>query len=180
VKTTGRGNSRYVLFVVLTLILLQSPAQAFWGFGSAQATDKSGLNLEQGYDRNTVVTITGRVAALPDPSADPVTVELVAGSERMVVVLGPRWYLQDDNLDWKVGDTLTVRGSRAQGRDGRSYLLSQWVNLPGGGQLMLRSDAGRPGWSGGRSGTSMGSGMGGSGQMMPRGGTGNMGGRQGR
>lgn len=179
-KTTGRGNSRYVLFVVLTLILLQSPAQAFWGFGSAQATDKSGLNLEQGYDRNTVVTITGRVAALPDPSADPVTVDLTVGGEQMVVVLGPRWYLQDDNLDWKVGDTLTVRGSRAQGRNGRSYLMSQWVNWSGG-QLILRSEAGHPGWSRRRSsGAPMGSGMSGSGQMMPRGGTGGMGGMGGR
>lgn len=168
-KITGRGNSRYLLFVVLTLILLQSPAQAFWGFGSDQVTDRSGLNLDQGYDRNTVVTVTGRVAAPPDGSADPVTVEVSVGNERLVVVMGPRWYLQDDSLDWKAGDTLTVRGSRAQGKDGRSYLLSQWVSLPGGGQLMLRSDSGRPGWSGGRSGSRAGGGTGG-GQMMQQGG----------
>jgi hypothetical protein len=165
---------------IVMAILLHSSAEAFWGFGSSPTTDKSGLNLEQGYDRNTVVTITGRVAALPDSAADPVTVELVAGGERTVVVLGPRWYLQDDNLDWKVGDMLTVRGSRAQGRDGRSYLMGQWVNLPGGSQLTLRSDAGRPGWSGGRGGVHMGGGTGGSGQMTPRGGMGGMGGRQGR
>ena len=165
---------------VIVTMLLQSPAQAFLGFGSGQTADKSGLNLEQGYDRNTVVTITGRVAALPDPSADPVTVDLTVGGEQMVVVLGPRWYLQDDNLDWKVGDTLTVRGSRAQGRDGRSYLMSQWVNWSGGGQLILRSDAGRPGWSRRRSGAPMASGIIGIGQMMLRGGTGGMGGRHGR
>lgn len=159
---------RSILTIVIS-ILLQSPAQAFWGFGSAQTTDKSGLNLDQGYDRNTVVTVTGRVAAPPDNAADPVTVEVLAGSERLLVVLGPRWYLQDDALDWKAGDTLTVRGSRARGRDGRSYLLSQWVSLPDGGQLVLRADNGRPGWSGGRNGARTGSGMGG-GQMMQQGG----------
>lgn len=77
---------RSILAIVI-FILLQSPAQAFWGVGSAQTTDKSGLNLDQGYDRNTVVTVTGRVAAPPDNAADPVTVEVLAGSERLLVVL---------------------------------------------------------------------------------------------
>ncbi len=145
-----------VIAAALVALLLSSTAEAFWGFGAGEG---SGLNLIQGYDRNTVTTVTGRVTASPDQGMDPVQFEIVAGSERIVTVLGPRWYLQDDDLSWKAGDTVTVRGSLAQGRDGRSYLLAQWVTMPGGRQLVLRSDTGRPGWSGGYRGGTQGDGL---------------------
>jgi len=156
----------------IVVVMLHSPAEAFWGFGSGRDGAASGLNLVEGYDRNTVTTLTGRVAATPDPAADPVTIELSVGSERLVVVLGPRWYLQDDTLDWKTGESITVRGSRAQGKDGRTYLLAQWISGSSGGQLVLRNDAGRPGWSGGSRGTQ----QTGGGQVQ-RGGTGERRGR---
>jgi hypothetical protein len=132
----------------MLMLLEPSSAEAFWGFGSDGDGGKSGLDLVQGYDRNTVITLDGRVAVSPDPAADPVTVEMIVGSERIMVVLGPRWYLQHDDLDWKAGDSISVRGSKAQGKDGLTYLLTQWVSSPEGGQLVLRSEAGRPGWSG--------------------------------
>jgi len=146
------GRTRHFFFLIaaaIVVVLLQSPAEAFLGFGSGRGGEGAGLDLEQGYDRNTVVTITGRVAVAPDQTADPVTVEVIAGSERLVIVLGPRWYLQDDYLDWKPGETLSVRGSKAQGKDGRSYLLAQWVKSSSGGQLLLRSQTGQTVWSGG-------------------------------
>lgn len=160
---------------VIVVVLLQSPAEAFWGFGSGRDGTASGLDLVEGYDRNTVTTLTGRVAVIPDQAADPVTVELTVGSERLVVVLGPRWYLQDDTLDWKVGESVTARGSRAQGKDGRAYLLAQWITSRSGGQLVLRADTGRPGWSGGSRGGRQ---TGGSGMMQP--GSGSMGTRRSR
>lgn len=164
-----------LIAAVIVVVLLHSPAEAFWGFGSGRDGAASGLDLVQGYDRNTVSTLTGRVAVVPDQTSDPVTVELISGAERFVVVLGPRWYLQDDDLDWKTGDKITVRGSRAQGKDGRTYLLAQWVSGRSGGQLVLRNDAGRPGWTGGSRVSQQG---GGSSAMQPGGGS--TGGRRGR
>lgn len=145
--------------VLIVVVTLQGTAWAFLGLGGSRESGASGLDLVQGYDRNTVVTLAGRVAASPDPTADPVTVELLAGTERVTVVLGPRWYLQDDNLDWKVGSSVTVRGSKAQGKDGRTYLLAQWISTADGGQLVLRAASGRPGWSGGGGAGRQGTGM---------------------
>lgn len=165
-------NFFLLMTVVAVVMLLRVPAEAFWGFGSDQEKGTSGLDLIKGYDRNTVTKVTGRVAVAPDQKADPVTVEILVGSERVVAVLGPRWYLQDDNLELKAGDTVTVRGSMAQGKDGRTYLLAQWMDTPDGGQLVLRSTTGRPGWSGGAAGNQQGV------TMPQRGGT--AGGRRGR
>lgn len=171
----GRFRTIFSLIVAaIVVVMLQKPAEAFLGFGSGGEGGASGLNLIQGYDRNTVVTSTGRVAAAPDASSDPITVEIVAGAERIVVVLGPRWYLQDDSLDWKTGDAITVRGSKAQGKDGRSYLLAQWISSPSGGQLVLRNETGRPVWAGGFRGGQQGGAAG----QAQRGGTGS--GRRGR
>jgi hypothetical protein len=164
------------LLPLLTVALLSGPlsipAEAFWGFGPGGNAVGSGLDLTQGYDRNTVLTLEGRVAASPDPAADPVTVEMNAGSARIVVVLGPRWYLQHDNLDWKAGDSISVRGSKAQGKDGLTYLLAEWVVGPSGRQMVLRAATGRPAWAGGFRGQ-----QGGAGQGQQRG---DMGGRKGR
>jgi len=153
------SRARHIFFftvVAIVVVMLQKPAEAFWGFGSGNERDASGLDLVQGYDRNTVVMITGRVAAAPDPAGDPVTVEVSSGLERFVVVLGPRWYLQDDTLNWKTGEAITVRGSKAQGKDGRSYLLAQQISTASGGQVVLRNESGRPAWSGGARGSQQG------------------------
>ncbi len=158
------------------LLALGGTADAFWGFGDSKGPDKSGLDLEQGYDRNTVVKISGSVAVPPHPLAGGlIAVDLNLPGEQIVVVLGPAWYLQDDNLDWKVGDQVAVRGSLAQGKDGRTYLLSQQISIPGGATIELRGENGSPSWSGGVRGGQKG---GGSAGQVQRGGS--AGGRRGR
>jgi hypothetical protein len=167
----------YPLIVAAALLLLSGgTAEAFWGFGDSRQQDKSGLDLEQGYDRNTVVKISGPVAVPPRSIAGGLmALEMSLQGEQVVVVLGPAWYLQDDNLDWKIGDQVTVRGSLAQGKDGRTYLLSQRISTPGGVTIEMRGENGRPSWSGGLRGGPQG---GGSGGQIQRGG--GAGGRRGR
>ncbi len=166
----------YTLIATAALLLvLGGTADAFLGFGDSRESDRSGLDLVQGYDRNTVVKFSGSVAVPPRPLAGGlIAFDLNVPGEQIVVVLGPAWYLQDDNLDWKIGDQVAVRGSLAQGKDGRTYLLSQRISTPGGTTIDLRGENGRPSWSGGLRGGQQG---GGSGGQMQRGGAG---GRRGR
>ena len=173
-----RGIQRFYTLIAaaVLLLILGGTADAFWGFGDSRGADKSGLDLETGYDRNTVVKISGPVAVPPRPLAGGmIAFDLNLPGEQIVVVLGPAWYLQDDNLDWKVGDQVTVRGSLAQGKDGRTYLLSERISIPGGSTIELRGENGSPSWSGGLRGGQQGSGSGG--QVQHGGGAG---GRRGR
>jgi hypothetical protein len=173
-----RGIQRFYTLIAAAalLLVLGGTADAFWGFGDSGEPNKSGLDLEQGYDRNTVVRISGPVAVPPRPLAGGlIAFDLNLPGEQMVVVLGPAWYLQDDNLDWKIGDQVTVRGSLAQGKDGRTYLLTQRISTPGGATIELRGENGSPSWSGGLRGGQPG---GGSGGQLQRGG--GAGGRRGR
>ena len=171
-----RGIQRFYILIAAAalLLVLGGTADAFWGFGNSQQRDKSGLDLERGYDRNTVVKISGPVAVPPHPLAGGLMAfDLDLAGERIVVVLGPAWYLQNDNLDWKIGSRVTVWGSLAQGKDGRTYLLSEQILSPGGYTIVLRGENGSPSWSGGFRG----GGPGGAGGQGVRGGTG---GRRGR
>jgi hypothetical protein len=170
------GIQRFYTLIAASALLLVfwGTADAFWGFGDTRGADNSGLDLERGYDRNTVVKVGGSVAVPPRPLAGGlVAFEMNLPNERIVVVLGPAWYLQDDNLDWKIGDQVTVRGSLAQGKDGRTYLLSQQISVSGGATIGLRGENGSPFWSGGPRGGQQG---GGSGGQIERG----AGGRRGR
>ncbi len=171
------GIQRFYTLIAAAALLfvLGGTADAFWGFGDSGQQDRSGLDLVQGYDRNTVVNISGSVAVPPRPLAGGlIAIDLNLPGEQIVVVLGPDWYLQDDNLDWKIGDQVAVRGSLAQGKDGRAYLLSQQITTPGGTTIELRGQNGRPSWSGGFRGGQQGGGAGG---QVQRGGAG---GRRGR
>jgi hypothetical protein len=167
----------FILIAAAALLLgLGGTADAFWGFGDSRQQDKSGLDLELGYDRNTVVKISGSVAVPPRPlPGGLIAVDLNIQGEQIVAVLGPAWYLQDDNLDWKIGDQATVRGSLAQGKDGRTYLLSQQISVTGGATIELRDIKGSPSWSGGLRGGRPGNASGG---QIQRGGS--AGGRRGR
>jgi hypothetical protein len=147
-----RVIQRFLILIAVAMLPFAGAgtADAFWGFGGAGKPDKSGLDLEQGYDRNTVVKLSGTVAAPPHPFAgDLIAFDLNPAGERMIVVLGPAWYLQDDNLDWKIGDRVTVHGSVARGKDGQTYLLTRQITTPGGTTIELRAENGIPNWSGG-------------------------------
>lgn len=136
---------RVTIMILLLLILSPASGEAAWGLSSEVSAH---LNLN-GYDRNTVSTLTGRVTAIPVPYADPVTLTMQVGAEQFTVILGPRWYLQHDILSWQIGDSVQVRGAVARDKRGERYILVQWITQPTGSRMMLRSDSGVPGWSGG-------------------------------
>jgi len=69
-----------ILLAGTLTVLAPAQSQAGWLFGDSTGVGRSGLNLDHGYDRNTVVTVTGRVAAVPAASSDPLTVELSDGT----------------------------------------------------------------------------------------------------
>lgn len=134
------------LFLALLLQLPLAARAAWWGGGDAQGE----LNLDFGYDANTVITVSGRVVALyldgPEPRA---LVAIEAGDGMVSVVLGPRNYWAEHGIALKIGDQVTVRGSKAQGKDGVVYLLAQWFRQDSRGEeIALRNESGQPVWAG--------------------------------
>jgi len=176
-QTTCYMRPQLITFCHLLILFLSFPfsAQAFWGNDSESSP---ALNLESGYDVNTVTTVTGQILSIQS-GADRhnLQVEIEDAVTRMMVFLGPQRYWVDQGVPLKVGDKVVVRGSKAQGQDGVIYILAQQITETRQGLVVILRDAfGHPSWAGGSMG--MGNETGG-GEGGKRGGRGRGGGRGG-
>lgn len=140
--------TKIITHLLAVLLSLPVAAHAFWGIGSDAP---SGLNLESGYDVNTVTTVTGRVTALhAGDERTHAQCELDSNGTHTVVVLGPQRYWTEHGIAIKIGDNISVRGSKAQGKDGIVYFLAQKItDTSQNSSVSLRSESGRPSWAGG-------------------------------
>jgi hypothetical protein len=129
--------------------LLGQANAGFFGFGS-EAKGKSGLDFSRGYDLNTVGTFSGRVTESPRLAENgQYIIEIESGSETVNLSVGPENFWEKKGIPVKVDDEITAKGSRAQGQDGKTYLLTQkLVNRSNGKQVEIRNDRGEPAWSG--------------------------------
>ena len=173
--TKDRFSPIIMLAVVLNCLLI-SPAFAGFGFGGNDL-GKSGLDFNKGYDVNTVTTVTGRVVSSPQTGEkEHVFVEVKAGGETISLNLGPKSFWENKAIPLHPNDDITAKGSKAEGKDGRTYLMVQKLtNKTTGSQMALRNDRGGPAWSGMMSngpggGMMQGGGMQGGGMMRGGGG----------
>ena len=167
------GKGRFFLVMAwATVMSCLTAGAAFAGFGfGGDALGKSGLDFSKGYDVNTVMTVSGRVLAPPrTDEKEQVFVEVKSGGEIVNLSLGPKSFWEKRDIPLRPNDELTARGSRAQGKDGKIYLMvEKLTNRTTGDQTAVRSERGMPAWSGRDAGGMMRDGGGGS---MMRGGGG--------
>ena len=150
-KIARRGKAPTVVTLLGIILLAGTSAHAFWPFGGGGGGGDggSGLDLNQGYDVNTVTSIKGKVITLNvDEGGGPVLIEIRTSSGAVNLVAGPRWYWKDNGIPVTVGDEILAHGAKAEGKDGRMYLLAQKLtNQTTGDSLVLRGDDGVAVWS---------------------------------
>ncbi|HEX9079091.1 MAG TPA: hypothetical protein VF795_05850 [Desulfuromonadaceae bacterium] len=145
-------NSRRFIAIVAMLIILplcgRNRAEAFLGFGEGHGGDQSGLDLNRGYDVNTVTTVAGKVlATLRAGERRHVIIAVRAPAETINICVGPSSYWDKNGIQLHPGDEISAKGSRAQGKDGKIYLLAQRLaDRTTGAQVILRNEAGQPRW----------------------------------
>jgi hypothetical protein len=147
VIATGRFFSIIIFAIFFNCLLIGS---VFAGFFGNDDVGKSGLDFTSGYDINTVTTMSGKVTSLPHSGEkENIIVEIKSGSQTFNVAVGPGSYWEKKGIAINLNDDISVKGSKAQGQDGKSYVLAQkLVNKTTGAQVDLRNDKGEPTWSG--------------------------------
>ncbi len=138
-----------IIIYLIAVFFSTSPVvtHAFWRMDDDR---HSGLNLETGYDTNTVTTISGRIVSVQvgDDRRNS-QFELDSNGSRVIVVLGPQRYWAENGIALKAGDSITVTGSKAQGKDGNVYVMAQKVtDITLNASVSLRNESGRPAWAG--------------------------------
>jgi len=146
--SSGRFTLIFITLFAICGLFSPDRAGAFWGFGSERNIEKSGLDFNSGYDVNTVATISGRVVAAPySNDSGNVVIEIKTGTETVFVGVGPSSYWQKNGVAINPEDEITVRGSKAVGKDGKTYLLTRkLVNNTAGTEVEMRSEAGEAAW----------------------------------
>ena len=142
-KNWDRSLVRLFLFV-MALAWLATPGSSMaqgWWWGS---------RINPGFDRKTVIQVSGTVTEIQIVNqGGPSTLRLQAPGEVFDVVLAPGWFLFELHADLKIGDSLSVEGSRVPDRQGNMYLIAARVtNVRTGDTLALRDEAGRLLWLG--------------------------------
>ncbi|MCM0082202.1 DNA-binding protein [Geomonas sp. Red32] len=146
-RTLPRFSAALLAFS-LNLLAATSSQAGFFDFG-AGTRGVSGLDFQRGYDVNTVATVSGRVTASPRlEEPDQYLVDVQQGGEVVRLCLGPASFWERKGIALKANDLVTAKGARAQGQDGKSYLLTQrLVNRSSGSQVELRNETGAPNWA---------------------------------
>jgi hypothetical protein len=121
--------------------------------GAGAQPGPHGAAWDRVYDPATLETVSGTVTAIDRmPSRHPghagVHLTLKTAQTTIPVHLGPAWYIDAQEPRLKVGDAITVKGSRVM-MGGKPAIVAQSITL-GDQVLVLRDEAGRPAWAGWR------------------------------
>ena len=117
--------------------------------GAYAAEPESG----EGYDENTTVTTKGIVREVVSGQRGPVRIVLKATNAEYTIIIAPPWYLAEQAVSFKVGDSYEVKGSKFMSGDGALYLMAGTLkDLTTGKVTKLRDADNRPLWRGGRHG----------------------------
>lgn len=111
---------------------------------------KSGLDLDHGYDVNTVATITGKVSVTSySGDRDMIFVDVSNSSEKVHLAVGPASYWEKHGIKLGLNDDIVAKGSKSQGKDGKLYLLVRKLeNRTTGSLIELRTELGEAVWNG--------------------------------
>ncbi len=150
-----------ILSRITSLVLffpLMSAAQTGGGGQKISPCDGSGgWGAECAYNRIFVVSkmsqLAGEVVAVDtfvpqSKMTEGVSLKVKTGQEMMTVHLGPKWFIDNQDLRFSPAEQVEVRGSKVI-FNGSPVIVAAEV-IKGDKSLYLRDDQGRPVWSGWR------------------------------
>jgi hypothetical protein len=142
---TGR-TAAAVLLPLFFVLFCTVPA---WPEAKDGIFEQSGILYPEGFDRNTVGEVQGKVHGLVFPASGPVRFLLTSNKETYSVLVSPRWYWEDLGIRIADGEEVRIGGSKSLGKDGNLYIIAQEIRIPSQNKsFILRNDMGRPLWKG--------------------------------
>ncbi len=102
------------------------------------------------YDQSTVTTISGTIQSVDTLTGRSGNIHMIQltvkdSSGTIAVNVGPSFYLDEQKISFKAGDTVEVTGSKVQ-FNGTDVILAAKVK-DGDNTITLRDDSGRPLWA---------------------------------
>ena len=104
---------------------------------------------EESYDPNTEITIKGTIAEVIQRQHGPVIIGILKEDTIYNVVTAPRWYIEQERMEFKLGDKVIVHGSKFFSRKGELFLIARSINnISKGKNYSFRDEFMKPCWRG--------------------------------
>ncbi len=105
------------------------------------------------YDPAKAETLSGQVVSVEELAAprgrgNAVVLKVASGSGMLAVHLGPKWFLDKQEMKFAAGDAVEIRGVKTAQRGQEIYIAAEVKK--GNDVLKLRDDQGIPLWAGWR------------------------------
>lgn len=128
----------YVIFCIFFILL---------GYFNALAE-----TLEEAYDVNTEITLTGEIKELIIPKKGMVYLNIYKNERVYRVFLCPHWFFNQIKPDFNIGDPVEIKGAKLFSKDYGLVILAKSVkNLRTAREIQLRENGScRPIWKGKR------------------------------
>lgn len=138
-----RKTIRFALLTIVAFTTLSALAQGPGSRGGGRGSPGARL-----YDPTTVTTVSGQVTSIDPtgPAGLGLHLALETAHGKLLVHLGPSWFLQAQSLQIAVGDTLEITGSRVTFEQAPA-VIAQTVKKADQ-VLVLRDVQGTPMWAG--------------------------------
>lgn len=120
-------------------------------------------NMTRLYDKSTIDTITGKITKIDTVKAGfgrfpGVLLNLQNKTRETKVYISPVWYLNDQKLQFSIGESLTITGSRIIYQDNPLIIAKEFRYKKK--KIIIRDNNGIPVWAGKRMGPGRGRGRG--------------------
>jgi hypothetical protein len=130
------------LLIFSPLISIAQNRQGGWGRNS---------NYNRIYDINTVTEIKGQIVKVEEVvplkgMSSGIHLLVKTGSETISVHLGPKWYLDNQSIQFTVHDQVEVKGSKVP-LNGKQIIIAREISKDGN-VFTLRNENGIPTWAG--------------------------------
>ena len=148
---------KHICLIILPLIFTLSgtlPADATEIVWRGSGGWGAGLPYQQSFLPSRVEKISGTILSIERfgeelDMADGILLKLQHRRIIETVHIGPFWFLERQDLSLNVGDSVSVRGARVDGRNAAPYLIASSIKK-GANTLLLRNRDGFPLWTGWR------------------------------
>lgn len=105
--------------------------------------------VTEGYDENTEVNVKGTIKELLRGMTGPVIIMLQSANKEYKVITAPPWYIAQEGIELRAGDSYEITGSKYIAGDGNLYIVaSRLRDLSTGKIIPLRDSYYMPLWKG--------------------------------
>lgn len=105
--------------------------------------------FEELYDPNTEITIKGKIAEFIQRKHGPLVIGILKQERIYFVLTAPRWYIEQEKIEFNLGDELVVNGSKFFSKKGEIFIIAKSIhNISNGKIYSFRDEFMKPCWRG--------------------------------